>query len=311
MRAKYPSSDIDYTLVPTAPYASSNHESGILQALHQLLPWLRGSERPTNPIVPMLNALKTATESYLQEQMKYVEVVLTFHQSDQFLEDLSSALSELSLKTLRFLRAPSGMWVWDTQCMPSTVDWADRSAETVTCIDYTKVSLTATTFDEEGDCVYENHCYTHHSSLGSDVVSADPSNGRERLQSALKQLLQSSSVSQPDAKPVIILKDVLVLGETGNDPVLRQVLDQVLKQAYNSSVLVAALIQPEPVFAASRAAAWNCWRALNDPFKNFLIHCDSTFDRLVNWLQPAYTNGEPSCSSLLSWRKQAPNHADL
>ena len=302
---------MDYTLVPTAPYAGSNRKSGILQPFHRLLPWLRGSERPTNPIVPMLDALKTATESYLGEQMKYVEVVLTFRQSDQFLEDLSSALSELSLKTLRFLRAPSGLWVWDTQCIPSTDDWADRSLETVITIDYTKSSLTVTTFDEDGDCVYANHGYTHHSSLGSDLVSADPPMGRERLKSALKQLLRPSSVSQPDAKPVTALKDVLVLGESGNDPVLRQLLDQVLKQAYNSSVGVAAPKQPESVFAASRAAAWNCWRELNDPFKNFLIHCDSTFDRLVNWLQPAYTNGEPSCSPLLSWRKQAHDHDDL
>src|SRR5207237_534920 len=117
--------------------------------------------------------------------------------------------------------------------------------------------------------------------------------GRERLEFALERLIRSSLVSQPDAKPGQILNDVLLLGESGDDSLLREVLEKVLRELYGTRERFETRGQREPVFAAARAAALNCWKELNDPF-NSLEQCDGPLAQVVNWLQPTYTNGEPS-----------------
>jgi hypothetical protein len=212
----------------------------------------------------MLRALKTATESYLEERITHVIVTLPFHQSSLFLDDLTSALSAISLETPRFLRSPSGIAVCITQCTAEFDDCWDQTPQNILSVDYTRSSLTGSIFEEQC-CIYETRNRVHFSALGSNSVAEDPLIGRERLESALAGLLRGSLGSQPNFKAAK-LDEVLLIGESAGDPVLRDVLNKLLSEHHNEAKHAVLRPHREPVFAASGAAAWNCLRELKDPF---------------------------------------------
>jgi hypothetical protein len=308
----------DYRQVMTYKYSPQSEEPQLQetpisapQERWHLPPWLGGKRRPATPVIPMLRTLKTATESYLEEQVTWVSIVLPFQQSGLFLEDLHASLPALSLKTPRLLRAAAGLTVWDTHCITDPKECSgDEEPSNVLSVDYTKSAFTGTIFEEEC-CTYVSRNLVYYPSLGFGAVAADPTAGRERLQSALNKLINTSLGSVPDGKRDEILSNVVLTGEFGDDIILGEVVKKVLREQYGSKAQSITQQKREPVFAAARAAALNCWKDLNDPFSNLLKNCDYPFSRLVNWFAPAFTNGEQSCSTLLEWLKKGPGKADL
>ena len=247
-----------------------------------------------NPLHPMLYALQTATESYLQAQISDVEVVVPFRQTSQYVIDLSEALSALSLKTTRYLRR-SDIEAWDLQCTEARNEDGVFTFSYVLAIEHTRSALTASIFEEEG-CVYERRATLHAPFLGSDAAARDPVLYRERLGSALENLIRSSlaphrpkerrdyarmQILRPDDELLPpewpmpprdgSLTHVLRLGESAEEQILTGVLAEVFESHYGVEKAQelhdqSLRKQDDYVFGASRAAAQKSLLEKTRPF---------------------------------------------
>ena len=268
----------DETTAPVLLNDSSQPNTGAaqvylgLQSLrHYLPPWLGGKNARTQSLSRMLQALKTAVESYLETPLSTVEVVVPFPASDSYLDSLRSACSSLSLQIPRSAQPPAGIFAARAQgiggkCNTGLVD--DTSEQTRTddleqmllTVDYSRAALTALlVFEECG--VFEDRRVLHDTSIGTDGLTRESKNGHDELVHALRHVTRLP-LEDGNGAGLKQISQLVLLGESAGDQQLEDVLKEVLGQQLRS-LLAAAHDRSggvtNPLFAASRGVAQDCW----------------------------------------------------
>ena len=240
-----------------------------LQSLRNYLPtWLGGTDARAQSLVPMLKALKTATESYLEAPLSAAEVVMPFPVPDSYLDDLRSAGSSLSLHLHFSAQDPAGILVihfYDLgrKCRWHGVEVDNDLVPLILTVDYSRAALTALLVTK--DCGYysEHERVRHDTSLGADRVfgSCRSDSTREDLVRALRDLI-SLPVGYGNGIGLKRISNLVLMGESASDRRLHDVLKEVLAEQPGDLVTTLSDERPmviDPLFAASRAAAQNGW----------------------------------------------------
>lgn len=178
------------------PDIGAAQASSSLQSLRDYLPtWLGGTDARAQSLVPMLKALKTATESYLEAPLSAAEVVMPFPVPTSYLDDLRSAGFSLSLHVHFSAQDPAGILVAHFYDLGAKCHWHGVEVDNdvvplILTVDYSRAALTALLVTK--DCGYlEHERVLHDTSLGADRVfgSCRSDSTREDLVRALRDLI--------------------------------------------------------------------------------------------------------------------------
>lgn len=239
-----------------------------LQSLRDYLPtWLGGTDARAQSLVPMLKALKTATESYLEAPLSVAEVVMPFPVPYSYLDDLRSAGSSLSLHVHFSAQIPAGILVAHFYDLGGKCHWHGVEVDNdlvplILTVDYSRAALTALLFTKNcGLLPYER--VLHDTSLSADRVFgySRPDSTREDLVRALRDLI-NLPVGYGNGIGLNRTSNLVLMGESASDRRLHDVLKEVLAEQPSDLVTTLSDERPmiiDPLFAASRAAAQNCW----------------------------------------------------
>jgi hypothetical protein len=236
-------------------------------------------------LLPMLTALKAATESYLETEISHVEVV-TAYTSPGFKEDNRAALAALDLKTSRVGGGNAAVLLWyvktvdeDThgcnvwfpaESYGSPAEQPLPKEDFVLSIEYTEAGFTGSILDYECEVASLRHD-VHSSALGAAAVRTDPQAGREALENALRELIRKALPTAAKRKPHWHplnprfdeqLTHLLLMGEAADNAVLREALDSVLSQHLGREDSFGMLDERhgfgDALFTASSGAARYC-----------------------------------------------------
>jgi hypothetical protein len=249
------------------------HTTFKIPILDWSLPFQRSHQPPwpINHLVPMLSALKAATESYLEEKITHAEVVIPYSSPPTFREDLVAALSAIDLIAPSPRLPAAGRLMWyaknvaidKKQCYHDNIAFYDEMDsiqkqygygsgrepndnpcypdDFILAIDYSKAAFTGMVYEfEQGVADYRHDI--HSTALGADAVQADPAAGREGLEKALNELIQLSLKVPRQSGPrmdegsnpyVEKLTQVLLFGESADDWILNKVLHDVVGEHLN------------------------------------------------------------------------------
>lgn len=255
-----------------------------LQSLRDYLPpWLGGNnDNRTQSLSRMLKALKTATESYLEASLSTTEVVFPFPVSDSYLDTLRSTCSSLSLEMPLSAQPPAGILAARAYgiggiCNIVTPDEtlernpADDPEQLILTVDYSRAALTALLVAEECG-VFEYRRVLHDTRLGADCLSfskrsdtPECDSNRSDLAHALRDV-SSLPLEGGNGAGLKRIRELVLLGESAGDRLLHDVLKEVLGEQPGTLVTHvgerhARII--DPLFAASRGLAEDCWDRMN------------------------------------------------
>ena len=250
------------------PNIGAAQASWSLQSLRDYLPpWLGGTDTRAQSLYPMLKALETATESYLEDPFSVAEVVMPFPVPDSYLDDLRSACSSLSLHVHFSARDPAGILVAHFYDLGDKCHWQGFEVDNdpvpfILTVDYSRAALTALLVTKDcGLLKYER--VLHDISLGADRVfgSSRSDSTREGLVRALRDLI-CLPLDYGNGVGLKRIRNLVLVGESASDRRLHDVLNEVLAEQPGDLVTTLSDKRPmiiDPLFAVSRAAAQNCW----------------------------------------------------
>lgn len=251
---------------------------GLSSLRDRLLPWLGGTDLKTQDLIRMLNALKVATESYLEAPISDVEVVLPFPTTAAFLDMLRSSCSSLSLAMPLSAQPPAGILAARAyglvgQC-PAALDPSSSAPDSdpeqlLLTVDYSRAALTAMLVVEECG-VFEYRRVVHDTSLGTDVIAADAESpnfldSQTKLVRALHKLLDLP-LQDGNGAGLTHVSGLALLGESADDQHLYRALKEVLGQHHSDVIARASgsgTSMADPLFAASAGVAEDCLDRLN------------------------------------------------
>lgn len=235
----------------------------------------------------MLLALKTAAESYLGVPVPTADLVIPMSISPSGRHILESASSSAGLdRAAGFPVAGSlaamanGIGAYYQH--PERCRYDDVApSQLVLTVDYSRAALTAILYLEEM-CVFDVLRMRHDVNLGAAALNRcqASTNNEDCYKDLAEALLQIVKMPVEDVESDIPTKvgSLVLLGEKGTDPRLRQVLQQVLAEQSISIALRkskhegSAMV--DPTFAAARGIAAASWGNQNDlwafPAKNDL-----------------------------------------
>ncbi|KAL8804291.1 MAG: hypothetical protein Q9182_002656 [Xanthomendoza sp. 2 TL-2023] len=237
-----------------------------LQSLRNFLPpWLGGDDGCIPPLIQMLKALKTASESYLQSPLPAAEVVVPFPASGTFFDALRSACSSLSIRMPMSEQPPAGIVVARALGLGRECLDEPRKAEEqlILTIDYSQAALTALLVYEECN-IFEYRRMLHNTTLGTNSMSNGPKDSRESLLRALRTITELPLGSGNGAE-LTQINELILTGESAGDQQLEDVLREVLREQAGTLVARAKerCSKIDPVFAASESVAHDCLDRLN------------------------------------------------
>jgi hypothetical protein len=231
------------------------------QDLRDHLPhWLGGRRPPSQPLVPMLRALKTAVEARLETTVSNAQVVSSYPLSEDLREELRSAFSSISLSMPASLHSPAGIFAAGAYGVGKNYG-DDCKEQLILTVEYSKAALTAVIAHEECG-VFEYRRVLHDMTLGSDV----PGLNREKLEEALRGFVRLPLDDGGNGSDLAYLNNLVLLGESADDSQLHETLREVLQDQYER--LEASFEQKnsgpiDPLSAGSRGVAENCLDWLN------------------------------------------------
>jgi hypothetical protein len=278
-----------YQQMMRTAYVSENEQtsfSAILPESHQpiigvqslrdyLPPWLGGKFRPPQPLVPLINALKTAAETYLEASILTAQYAVSFPVSANFRENARAAYATLSLGTPRRELPPAGFcaasaYVEIDEDNNNGDEWHDCDEELVMTVEYSKSALTALILLK--DCAMLSHRRVlHDPTIGVDQLSGGTASKRERLEESVRNLLQLPLDDGREGQDLRYISYLILLGESADDPELHYVLRKVLRDHYErltTAAVKASSVVKDPLFAGAIGAAYNCWIELEDEARN-------------------------------------------
>jgi hypothetical protein len=238
--------------------------------------WLGGDCNSHNarsrPLSLMLKALKTATESYLDCKLSNVEVIVPFKASEGYLHDLRQAVASVSLQMPLSTQPPTGIlaaraYAMDGECDdPYYLQGRNDPAQLILTIDYSRAALTALLAHEECH-IYETRRVIHDTQLGLDGLhQLDGATATDFLETALREITQLP-LEDGNGAGLTRINNLVIIGESAGDPRLHDALRRVLGEQFTSVATGKSDLSPpmDPVFAASRGLAQDCWGRLNSP----------------------------------------------
>ena len=235
----------------------------------------------------MLQALQTATEFYLQTSPPTtLQIALPFLPSPSQLSSLRKACYSLSLRPLHLSVPPAGIIVVaafglggtcdrdivkDTPTSEPYEDGRNDPDQLILTVDYSRAAMTAMLVFE-GCGVFEQLRVKHETGLGSEALSMNTGDGKIRLVQALKDIA-TLPLEMGNGAGIGYLNELVVMGEAADDPVLHEALVEVLLEGDLVELDGPAFktlgkgggqhsyrkVAVDPVFAASLAAAMDCW----------------------------------------------------
>jgi len=242
-----------------------------LQSLRDYLPpWLGGNDPGTQSLSWMLKALKTATESYLQASLSTAEVVVPFPVAESSLDALRAACSSLSLRMPLSAQPPAGILAARAHGVGGNCDTEDDDpAQLILTVDYSRAALTALLVAEECG-IFEDRRVLHDTRLGADALSRGSDapgsiSSRSDLASALRDITRLP-LEDGNGAEVKRVGELALLGESAGDRRLHDVLKEVLGEQSGSLVTTVSDGRRrviDPLFAASRGVAQDCWSRMN------------------------------------------------
>lgn len=212
----------------------------------------------------MLNALKAATEAYIEQPIQYIIITnpLPLESSPIYHSTIHSASSTLGLRlgSTNFLNAQAAAEAYETKgtcdLLPDSYD-DYASDHPFLAINYNRAALSAFLIIEDCD-IYEELRTVHDTTLGSgnDIPRAER---HDAIKAALGDIVKPPYVHGTSTYKAI--RDIVLLGESTNNEVLRAVLEEVLSRPFinlNIGASKERLKMVNPLFAASRGAAKAC-----------------------------------------------------
>jgi len=246
-----------------------------LRSLGDLLSLRLGSrDTHSQSLSRMLKALKTATESYLEASISAAEVVVPFPVSDAYLDILRSTCFSLSLHMPMSAQPPAGILAARAhgmvgKCNIVTRDkgseqgQADDPMQLILTVDYTQAALTALLVVEECG-VFEYRRVLHDTSLGVDGFSGGSDTNRGDLVRALQSFTRLP-LEDDNGDELERISNLVLLGESAGDQRLHDVLKDILgERFYRLATTVSGehTKNIDPLYAASRGVAEDCWDRL-------------------------------------------------
>ena len=154
---------------------------------------------------------------------------------------------------------------------PSESNQQDDHEQLIITVDYSRAAITALLVYE--DCsVFESRRVLHDIQLGADELSGanDLDTPRDLLARALREVI-SLPLEDGNGAGLTRISELVLLGESAGDPRLHDALTEVLSErSYDFSA--AAWKRPmgsfDPLFAASRGLALDCWDRLSSPARS-------------------------------------------
>jgi hypothetical protein len=217
----------------------------------------RGRDIRFKSLARMLQALKTATESYLEVSISTVGVAFPFPISGFSLKRLHSAGSSVSLQISTSER-PAGFYaarasIWDSE-------YSCDDPQLVLTVEHTHAALTALLVYE--NCgYYEDRRVLHDTHLGADGLSGGSDGSHRDLVRALRDLTDLP-LKDGNGEGLTHIGRVILLGESAADPRLNVALKDVLGEQFGRLVPTAVDERAgviDPLYVASRGVAQYCW----------------------------------------------------
>ncbi|KAG9567738.1 hypothetical protein KCU71_g3599, partial [Aureobasidium melanogenum] len=243
------------------------HLQTVLNLVSSLWPGKSSSPTPdAQSLLWMLKALKSATETYLESPIQYIEVTnpLPLRLADTYVESISSATSSLGLSLGRpyFFAAAAAAKTYNIK--GNCDDWNNADADAddgandtsyrlFVAVNQNRAAFTASLMIEECNAIEELRTY-HNRSLGSDSnISKDERH--TTMKHALEKVVKPpyhESMFNPER-----IQDVIVFGEATDDAVMRSVLEEIFGNEFKTEGRQHDR-KVEPLFAVSRGVAIDC-----------------------------------------------------
>jgi hypothetical protein len=237
-----------------------------LQSLRDHLPpWLGGKPLQPQPLVPMLKALKAATESYLETTVSAAEIVVPFPATEGYLKAVRSACSSISLRMPMSAQPPAGILaarangIGRKHCQD---DGDDDPPQLILTVEYSRAALTALIVHEECG-VFEYRRVLHDTNLGLDQLRGGSESNREKLETSLRELVHLPMSDGGNGEELKYINNLVLLGESAGDSQLNHALKKVISEEDGRRVGQGGPDAIDPLFAASRGVAFDCWDRLN------------------------------------------------
>lgn len=258
-----------------------------VQFLRDYIPsWPGVLDVRTQALSRMINALKTASESYLEQSFSKVVVVIPSAMPYVLRYHLRSACASVNLELAMTFQLPAGAYVAKAHGIGRMFDEAicyRYSREIILAVDYSRAAMSAVLLDELcGN--YDWQRFLHRTDLGSDELfgrheTFSSTSGRHDLLLALDNFIRLSLGKDGpyydyeeneglNDDPLRPIGRLVLTGESADNEQLKSVLREVLvRDDHDDGGLMALddnedfearLIASDPLFAASRGAAYHC-----------------------------------------------------
>jgi hypothetical protein len=260
--------------------AVAGHQLEWLDGLQSLLnvrsvrdhlpPWLGGKRPESQPLLPMLTALKAAAECHLEATIEDVGIVASFPVTEQYLETIRAACSSMhiSMSTTAAYPLLAGSLAAPIYGVGRLCDDPYRSGipnQMILAVDFSRAAVTAALFHEFCG-IFEYRRVLHDTDFGLDQLRRDSELGsgllQEKLEVSLRELVKLPLNDGGNGETVKYLSNLIMLGESAADPQLHNILKKVIGEPYDQLMLTAdngshAIVNP--LFAGSRGAAYDSW----------------------------------------------------
>ena len=268
------------------PYYGTSYPYLGLQSFRDYLPpWLGGPNARARSLIPMLDALKTAAEAYVETSLAAAEVVFPFPMSDDYLDALRSAMSSISLQMPMSQQPPAGIlaaraYGIGNECKSAAVVNSgseqsqmndDEPAQLILTVDYSDAALTVLLLVEECN-VFEYRRVLHDTGLGADTISRTPNDSHDDLARALRHIT-TLPLEDGNGAELRRISQLVLLGERANDRLLHRALEEILRENYRNIANKRGEVWKdsiEPLFAASSGLAQDCWDRLEYSHRNVM-----------------------------------------
>jgi hypothetical protein len=248
-----------------------NHQTVFtLQSFHDYLPpWLGGKHPRRQPFESVLKALKAATEACLENTVSSAEVVVPFPINKGSHEALRSACSAVSIQVPNSAQPAAGILaaraygIGTKRCLDTP---EDDPQQLILTVEYSRAALTALVVFEECT-IFEQRRVLHDTNLGLDQLHGHSElSNHQKLENADRKLVRLPMNDDDNGEELTYIHNLVLLGESADNARLHDVLKKVLAEQYERLVASASrsgLGVPNPLSAASRGLAFDCWDRLN------------------------------------------------
>ena len=235
-----------------------------LPGIHERLPsWLGRYDATTKSLACILEAMKVATESQLEESVPQASISVPLPFVPAHKDALHSAASSLSLHT-PVIVAGAGVLAAMARGIGKNCD--QDPEQLVLAINYGRAALTALLLEVECG-VFEYKRKLHDPYFGSDnVTSRCKFEGTDECVEGLKTALQHFTTlpvsDDGDAKRLEIISELVLYSEGAANRRLKEVLQEVILDQYDGHFdndNGKRTKSFDPVYAAAQTLARTCW----------------------------------------------------